>query len=152
MKVLRHAILACAIPVAGCGSTDRARCVPGAQVACACAGGSTGTQVCTREETFGPCTCEPATTSRSTRTRPNEGGASAADLTGPRSRCAARPCAGAPCPSVGLCAHRRSPGELFADLSLSRYPDGERPIRDLPLASSPGPRGSPLESDDDWRI
>lgn len=36
---------------------SNAACVPGLQIACACLGGSQGTQVCLPSETFGPCDC-----------------------------------------------------------------------------------------------
>jgi hypothetical protein len=53
MKVLFIATLC----LVGCSSSGD-RCVPGASVACACAGGLVGAQVCTAEGTFDRCSCD----------------------------------------------------------------------------------------------
>lgn len=56
--------LALCLGAAGCGGAPA--CVPGTQVACACAGGLTGTQLCGGGGVFGPCACRPPVAPAST--------------------------------------------------------------------------------------
>jgi len=60
------ALFVCAVASGGCRSKQ---CVPGQQVACACPGGASGSQVCDDEGArFLPCTCEaPAVAATTTR-------------------------------------------------------------------------------------
>src|SRR5580692_885330 len=41
----------------GMSSTNAGPCVAGQQIACACAGGGSGVQICTAEGTYGACSC-----------------------------------------------------------------------------------------------
>jgi hypothetical protein len=47
--------------VVACGSSSSNKCVPGASVACTCANGQSGAQLCASDGTLGTCTCEMGT-------------------------------------------------------------------------------------------
>lgn len=55
---MRYILALLAVATVACGSTNPPVCIPGAQVACACAGGGQGAQVCAADgAAYGSCVC-----------------------------------------------------------------------------------------------
>lgn len=59
MSIARYLVVT-ALVTFGCSDDDSgvATCIPGRIESCPCAGGTTGSQVCAADGTFGPCTCD----------------------------------------------------------------------------------------------
>src|SRR6185436_16536720 len=57
-RAMNRPSLVLALFAAGCGGSEAARCVEGASLACACADGRAGAQLCDSRGVLGPCSCE----------------------------------------------------------------------------------------------
>jgi hypothetical protein len=63
LSQIAFALAAWCVLLAGCAvSSERARCEPGAEIACTCASGASGLQRCEDEGTYGACSCADAGT------------------------------------------------------------------------------------------
>ena len=75
---MRVAFVVIALLPAACSSTGSPKtCVQGASVACSCANGESGAQVCASDGTLGPCSCQGGTGSGGSGAGPGTGGTGA---------------------------------------------------------------------------